>query len=186
MEKGFCSVSIEKLIKAKWNYKEDNDAIMQKLIENIKRNGQIENIIIREIDNGLFEIVNGNHRLDALSVLNIDMVHCYNLGKISETQAKRIAIETNETRFMSNDIFLENIIKELLNDIDMEDLKLTIPIDIEKMIFSEEEKEEFFSENDDLKEMEYSVLIELNDEESAKEISNELTERGFKCKVLVS
>lgn len=129
MDKGFQSVTIDRLVKADWNYKEDNEVLLEKLVNNIKRNGQIENIIIRELDTGFLEVVNGNHRLDALKVIGAEEVYCFNLGTISESQAKRIAVETNETRFNSNQDNLASILLELVDDFDIDDLLETMPFD---------------------------------------------------------
>lgn len=131
MEKGFCSIPIEKLVKADWNYKTNNDTLSEKLTNNIKRNGQIENIIVRQLDTGFFEVVNGNHRLDVLKSIEYENVHCYNLGSISESQAKRIAIETNETKFESDDLLLSKILDELKDDFNIDDLLMTIPFEKE-------------------------------------------------------
>jgi len=127
MNTGFCDIKISDLVKASWNYKEDNDFLMDKLVENIRRNGQIENIIVREIGNGKYEVVNGNHRLDALMVLKFDSVYCYNLGEISEIQAKRIAVETNETKFSANDKSLADVINEIVDNFDVKDVLETLP-----------------------------------------------------------
>jgi hypothetical protein len=131
MEKGFCLIPIEKLVKADWNYKTNNDTLSEKLTNNIKRNGQIENVIIRELDTGFFEVVNGNHRMDVLNRLGFKDVYCYNLGSISESQAKRIAVETNETRFESDDLLLSKMLDELKNDFSIDDLLMTIPFEKE-------------------------------------------------------
>jgi hypothetical protein len=53
------------LIKADWNYKEEDEFISDKLVNNMKRNGQIENIHVRKLNTGFYEVINGNHRLDA-------------------------------------------------------------------------------------------------------------------------
>ena len=63
---GFIEIPTDKLVKADWNYKTEDQEKQEKLKENIKRNGQIENIIIRELETGFFEVVNGNHRLSVL------------------------------------------------------------------------------------------------------------------------
>lgn len=131
MEKGFCSIPIEKLVKAGWNYKVDNQELSEKLENNIKRNGQIENVIIRELDTGFFEVVNGNHRLDVLSRLGFQEVYCYNLGNITESQAKRIAVETNETKFTGKIDELAAIMKEL--SVEFDDIDLTMPFSQEEM-----------------------------------------------------
>lgn len=126
---GFCDLPIGVLVKASWNYKADDDVILEKLTENMRRNGQIENIIVRELGGGQYEIVNGNHRLDAMRTLGMKTVKCYNLGSISEAQAKRIAVETNETRFPSNDDSLNNLLLELTTEFDIDDLIETLPFD---------------------------------------------------------
>jgi len=124
---GFIEFGIDKLVKADWNYKTEDLDKSEKLKANIKRNGQVENILIRELDTGFFEVVNGNHRLDVFKDLGLKKVMCYNLGSISEQQAMRIAIETNETRFESDSIILGERIKELTKEFELEDLVSTLP-----------------------------------------------------------
>tara|TARA_R110002051_G_scaffold119328_1_gene192812 strand:- start:1717 stop:2352 length:636 start_codon:yes stop_codon:yes gene_type:complete len=131
---GFIEVPIDKLVKADWNYKTEDDKKQEKLKENIKRNGQIENILIRELDTGYYEVVNGNHRLSVLKELKFEKVYTYNLGKINQSQAIRIAIETNETKFETDTIELAERIKEISSVFD--DLDLTLP-------YTEQELENF-------------------------------------------
>lgn len=125
----FIEIPIGKLVKAGWNYKEDDDRLKEKLKENLKRNGQIENCIIRELPTGFYEIVNGNHRYDAMGELGFKSVVCYNLGVISDAAAMRIAIETNETRFATDQMKLAERIKELSIEFPMSDLELSMPFD---------------------------------------------------------
>ena len=86
MKKGWNNIEIKKLVKADWNYKEENQILTEKLLTNFKRNGQIESIIVRELDTGFFEVVNGNHRLDVMKMLEYKTAHCYNFGKITQLQ----------------------------------------------------------------------------------------------------
>lgn len=127
MLKNYVAISVKKLVKAKWNYKEDDAEKLGKLVANIKKNGQIENLIVRELPKGTFEIVNGNHRYDAMLELKQEDAVCYNLGKITLGTAKRIAIETNETRFASNKNLLAERIAELMKEFTLEDLESTMP-----------------------------------------------------------
>ena len=123
----FISIDINKLVKADWNYKNEDKFKAEKLRSNIKRNGQIENIIVRELDTGYYEVCNGNHRLDALKELNFKEVVCYNLGKISLPQAQRIAVETNETKFANDNDRLSQILNEIMTEFNTEDLMTTLP-----------------------------------------------------------
>ena len=129
----YISIPVEKLVKANWNYKEDDEALLAKLVENIKRNGQIENIIVRELDTGFYEVVNGNHRYDALCVIGAKEVVCFNLGKISDAQARRIAVETNETRFGTDNVRLAEVLKEINDEFGLSELAKTMPFDEEEI-----------------------------------------------------
>lgn len=149
MNKGFCEIPIDRLVKAGWNYKQENQRLMDKLVENIRRNGQIENIIIRDMADGSFEIINGNHRLDAMQALGFELVYCYNLGDISDAQAKRIAIETNETKFFTDQSRLEEIILEIIEKDGFDDFSLSMPFSddyINSIINHDISLDEFFED----------------------------------------
>lgn len=136
LNKGFQLINIGQLVKADWNYKTNDDVLLQKLAANIKRNGQIENILVRELETGFFEIVNGNHRYDALLQLGIQEIMAFNLGNVTHTQAKRIAIETNETVFKADHVRLAELIGEIIQDFDISEL-------IETMPYSQEDLDSF-------------------------------------------
>lgn len=131
--RGWVEVSIEDLVKADWNYKTDDDLKSEKLKENIKLNGQIENILIRVLPTGFFEVVNGNHRYSVLKELGVKKVMTFNLGVITESKAKRIAVETNETRFSTDNIKLAELIKEISSDFSLEELAVTMPFEINEL-----------------------------------------------------
>ena len=127
-------IPIEYLIEADWNYKKNKKSLQDKLTNNIERNGFIENLIVRELGLNKYEVVNGNHRLKSLRKLNYKNVMCYNLGLVGLGKAKRIALETNETKFGTDRYKLSEIIKEISNTFDSEDLKLTLPFDEDELL----------------------------------------------------
>ncbi len=133
MKKGFGDIEVSKLKKADWNYKEENDEQTNNLINNFKRNGQLENILIRELKKGSYEVVNGNHRLDVMKILKIKEVHTYNLGKISLSEAQRIAIETNETKFDADNLKMAELINMLSKEFPTDDLAKTMPYNEEEI-----------------------------------------------------
>lgn len=124
-------VDTEKLVYADWNYKElegpEVDRLLESLENNFKRNGQVENILIRELDTGFFEVVNGNHRLMVAKRLGLKNLMCFNFGKITEAQAKRIAIETNETKFKADTVKLAELVVELKSEFEIGELSSTLP-----------------------------------------------------------
>lgn len=118
---------VESLRKAPWNYKDDDEFKAHQLAENLRRNGQLVNLIVRNLPDGLHEVIDGNHRLDAVLLNKWATVICFDLGEITEKQAKRIAIEINETRFPSNIQRLTPIIAELNAEFGKEELLKTFP-----------------------------------------------------------
>jgi hypothetical protein len=116
--KRFKTVPISSLQKAGWNYK-TNDPVMQaRLVENIRRNGQVENILVRDIEDGKREVINGNHRLDALLTLGYEHVMVCDLTPMTLDHAKRLALETNETRFNSDPLLLAQIVVDTFDNFD--------------------------------------------------------------------
>lgn len=96
---GYKPLAIGKLVEAPWNYKRSDPEKAQKLIENIKRNGQIVNLNVRTLPKGKHEVIDGNHRLIALRKIEAKRAMCYDHGKISEAAAQRISAEINFSIF---------------------------------------------------------------------------------------
>lgn len=117
----------EILVKALWNYKEEDSFMAEQLLNNIKRNGQIITCQVRLLESGFYEVVDGNHRLDAFNETEQKFIFAYDHGKISQAQAERLSIETNETKFAANAEKLAALLSELTEMFSDEDLKCTIP-----------------------------------------------------------
>ena len=124
---GYKLMPIKKLVKADWNYKEEEDNKSKKLLNNFKRNGQLENILVRLLDTGYYEVVNGNHRLDVMNTLGYDNVVVMDLGEITQQEAIRKAIETNETKFVSDTIKLAELLGELTEEFGQEEIVNSLP-----------------------------------------------------------
>lgn len=125
----FMIVPIGLLVPADWNYKRDDEYLSAKLAANLRRNGQVENLQVRELETGYLEVVNGNHRLQVLLEIGTSFVVVYNWGKISLAQAQRIAIETNETRFETDNLKLAGLLKEIETEFPASELSETMPYD---------------------------------------------------------
>lgn len=123
----FQEIQIEKLCKAPWNYKVEDAELQAKLEENIKRNGQLETVLVRSLGDGLYEVINGNHRLSAFQNAGIKKVMCYVVDGLSVEKAKRLAIELNETRFKADPKKMAELMAGLLLEYSATDLGDTMP-----------------------------------------------------------
>jgi hypothetical protein len=127
---GFQKLKVKDLVKASWNYKTDDPELKEKLRANIKRNGIIENLIVRELGKK-YEVVNGNHRFEVLLEDGVKEVMVYNLGDISLPAAQRIAYETNETKFENDQIKLSRLMNNIMKEFEASDLVKTMALKLE-------------------------------------------------------
>ena len=128
MAREFREIELSLLKPAPWNYKDDDDGFDEKLRANLERNDCVQNLIVRELGDGSYEVVNGNHRLKLLLDMGQERVMCYDCGAIIELAAKKLAIETNETRFKSDPKRMVQLVDIILSEFQIEDFQSTMPI----------------------------------------------------------
>ena len=131
---GWIDVPLNKLQKAPWNYKKENEETQRLLENNLKAKGQIINVIIRELENGKLEVVNGNHRLTAFHSIDWkDKVHCFHLGKVSQAEAETTAISTNELNFEKDPLKLASVISDIMKVYTIEEMTEVLPYSKEEI-----------------------------------------------------
>lgn len=121
-------VEIDKVRPNDWNPKLENTPEYQKIVESIEVNGFKQPIIVREVEDE-YEICDGCQRWTAAKQLGFDKIYIYNLGDISEEEAKSITIWM-EQQVPFSEMELAPIVAEL------SDLKIQTP-------YSEDEVEDF-------------------------------------------
>lgn len=130
--KNWKATPVKALRLADWNYKVEDEEMTEKLIANLKRNGQVESILVRDLPDKTFEVVNGNHRLVAFQRLGVKDVMCFHLGDYDVKDAQRLAIEVNETGFDASYPALAKLISDIAGGADassdiIADLEETMP-----------------------------------------------------------
>jgi len=109
-------VKVESLIPAEWNYKVTGTAQeIEKLSKSISKDGSSGVFAVREVESDgqtLYEVMDGNHRLEAIQLLNWETVHVENFGKISLAKAVTIARRRNHKWFEDDKLRLGQLMNE--------------------------------------------------------------------------
>jgi len=97
------------------DYKETEELQLEfgKIKNSLEYHGQINPILVRELGNGIFEIVNGFHRWKAMQELGFEKVEVKNLGKITREEAIKKALATEELRIPLDMIEVAKLVKGL-------------------------------------------------------------------------
>ena len=128
--KQVIKLPIEKLVKAEWNYKTDgtNDQI-QKLMNSIKYDNSAGVLAVRKLRNK-YEVIDGNHRLEALKRLKYKEVQVEDFGDLPKSKAIVLSRRRNHVWFDDDLVSFGTLLKEdVLPDIPMETLKEILPED---------------------------------------------------------
>lgn len=96
-----------------WNPNRMDDFMYAKELESIKRFGFAVPIVVRSTATGL-EIVDGEHRWRAAKELGITKVPIWDLGRLSDIDAKQLTIVLNETRGKADKQLLSKLVSDLL------------------------------------------------------------------------
>jgi len=101
-------IPVDLLRPAPWNYKETgNRQTLTKLCRSIRKDESAGVLAVREIDGDspgelAFEVIDGNHRLEAILELGWDMAWCENFGRISQPDAVLISRRRNLQWYADN------------------------------------------------------------------------------------
>jgi len=78
-----------------WNANHLTPEAELKLRNSIERNGMFKPVVVRELANGDYEILGGQHRVDQAIMLNMDEVPVANIGTVSDVTAMEIGLADN-------------------------------------------------------------------------------------------
>lgn len=116
LEPKFLKVSPRLLRPNPWNTNYVSPENELKIEESIKRQGGLfKPILVRELVDGTLEILGGEHRAKAASRLGFAEVPVFNLGKLSDQQAKEIGLIDNGRYGEDDSLQLAELLKSLGN-----------------------------------------------------------------------
>lgn len=128
-------VGIDRLVKADWNYKvEATNEQLHKLANSIEHDQSAGVLAVRERDDGRYEVMDGNHRLDALRMKKWDKVFVENFGSIPISEAILIARRRNYQWIDSDHLALSELLnREVFPDQDPASLAGFLPDTLEEL-----------------------------------------------------
>lgn len=120
MELNMEQILIKDIKIPEWSFKSKIDKKVYKRLENsIAKNGQTKNIIVRQLKDGKYEVVDGKIVFKILKSLNQDYIYCCVLKNISKKEAQLLYLEGDfyfEKNFISVAIALKKIHKKISKD----------------------------------------------------------------------
>lgn len=108
-------ILIKDIVQPDWKFKEVDKHQFRSLKRSIHKNGQTKNIIVRRIEDGKFEIIDGRSVFKILSTMDKDFVYCYVYPQMSKVEAMLLYLEHDfnfENNFIDIGLALAEIHKE--------------------------------------------------------------------------
>lgn len=167
-------VSLDLLKPYERNAKIHGEDQIQMLMNSIKEFGFLSPCLV---ERETFNLIAGHGRVEAAKRLGMKTVPCVFVEDITEAQRRAYILADNRlTELGEWDMNMVNIELEELNDLDF-DVSVT---GFELNVSNDEEPTETdgIAFKDTL-----SVVVSCNSEDDAEIIYNELTERGYKCRI---
>ena len=101
---------------------EDHKDKYELIVEGIKQMGMKSPIDVRELDGGMWEIIDGFHRWTACKELGWKIIPIASWGKINDIQARKITILKEKAKIPLDLIKTSQILNELITDTSLEEL----------------------------------------------------------------
>lgn len=111
----YATISPELIDENPNNPNKESKFVFSKLVQNIRKAGFIDPLIVRE-KGDRFEVIGGAHRLRAARELNMAEVPVFNVGVRSDAWAATQLIALNETRGTSDQDLLANLVQGIRED----------------------------------------------------------------------
>jgi hypothetical protein len=120
---------VNAMLPAEWNYKErGTPEMIQKLARSIERDKSLGVVAVREVKKGKYEVIDGNHRLEAARLLNLQDIYAENFGPISKAEAVIISRRRNHQWFKDDAVMLGALYAEVVvPEISLEELDGFMP-----------------------------------------------------------
>ena len=112
----------------KWNPNRMSSETYAKEVTSVKTHGFVVPIIVRTLDDGALEIIDGEHRWRVAQELGMSQVPVVNLGSVPDAQAKKLTITANELRGVPEPVLMAALVSDLASLESISDLAAQLPM----------------------------------------------------------
>ena len=117
---------IDCLREASWNPNAMERAMVGRLRESISRYGLMENLVVRSMEDGHYEVLSGNHRIRVLVDLGYTTVPCV-VVTLDDAHARLLAQALNRVHGEDDIALRAELVKRVLDDLSEEDVLAVLP-----------------------------------------------------------
>jgi hypothetical protein len=109
-----------------WNPNRMDGWMYARAVESIETFGMIDPILVRELPNGNYEVIDGEHR--AKACLDLEQpIPAHSVGIIPDALAKKMTIALNEVHGTASPIEMGKLLDDLLTSMPLDDLLEGLP-----------------------------------------------------------
>ncbi len=119
-------IPIESLREALWNPNKMDEATIAKLKESVRRFGFVENLVVRSIRDGKYEVLSGNQRSKVLGELGFTKVPCV-VVELDDSLARLLAQALNRIQGEDDLGLKSELLKEVLKSLSQEEVLSILP-----------------------------------------------------------
>ena len=176
-------IALELLRPALWNPNRADDETVAKIKKSIRQFGFIENLVARPhpSEEGLYEVLSGNHRLKILAELKVAAVPVV-VVELSDVQARLLAQTLNRTRGRDDPVVYRQMINELLGSIPISQITALLPEDTHSIAYLLDQHSEPEVEVEPV----WGAIIDCRDQADQDELLAQFEEEGRECRPLVA
>ena len=119
-------IPIDRLREAPWNPNRMDESMIGRLKESITRYGVVENLVVRPLDDGTYEVIGGNQRLQMLRDMGATEVPCV-VVDLNDAQARLLAQALNRVEGADDLGMKAELIREVLKEVPQAEVLALLP-----------------------------------------------------------
>ena len=120
-------VPIAQLRPNPWNPNSMDDSMLAMERASIEKFGFVSSLLVREAEDGEFEIIDGEHRWRIARQLNMEELPCWSVGKVSDLVAKELTLALREIHGEHDPVRVQAILRDIARSDPAENLRSILP-----------------------------------------------------------